>query len=100
MHKKPESVWFLRIYLVEQIQFINQILVYIHVFVYKLLGKGIQEQIYFNNIVRIKSRFFENADMENVEVILKCWAKHWSNSCLGNCQVVSEEHLQQVPYIN
>ena len=24
----------------------------------------------------------------------------WSNSCLGNHQVVSEEHLQQVPHIN
>ena len=39
--------------------------------------------------------------MENVEVIVKCSTKHWSNSCLGNCEVVSEvQHLQQVPYIN
>ena len=38
----------------------------------KLLGKGIQEQIYFNNIVRIKSRFFENVDTENVKVVVKC----------------------------
>ena len=35
--------------------------------------------------------------MENVEVIVKCWTKYWSNSCVGNCQVVSEEHLQRVP---
>ena len=31
--------------------------------------------------------------MENV-------TKHWSNSWLGNCEIVSEERLQQVPHIN
>ena len=40
--KSLSFVWFLRIYLVvEQIQFMNQILIYIQVFVYKTPGKAI-----------------------------------------------------------
>ena len=31
--------------------------------------------------------------MENV-------TKHWSNSWIGNCEIVSEERLQQIPHIN
>ena len=59
--KSLRLVWFLRIYLVsEQIQFMNQILIYIQVLAHKTPGKAIQEQIYVNNIVRIKSRFFAN----------------------------------------
>ena len=33
------------------------------------------------------------SDMEKV-------TKHWSNSWIGNWQIVSEERLQQVPHIN
>ena len=57
--KSLSLVRFLRIYLVvEQIQFMNQILNYIQVFAYKTPEKTIQEQTYVYNVARIKSRFF------------------------------------------
>ena len=37
--KSLSLIWFLRIYLVEQIQFMNQVLIYIQVFAYKTPGK-------------------------------------------------------------
>ena len=84
-------VWFLWLYLVQQIWIYNQIW---KIFYSKLLGKGIQKKLYFNNIVSIKSKFPANW------VTWKNVIKHWSNSWLGNCQIVSEECLQQLLQIN
>ena len=80
-------VWFSILYLVSKFESTNQIW---KCFYSKPLGKGIQEKLYFINIVSFKSK------------ILAFWViwKYWSNSWLGNCQIVSEEHLQQVPHIN
>ena len=71
--KSLSLVWFLRIYSVEKIQFMNQILIYNQVFTYKTPEKWNSTTIYFNNIVRIKSTFFcKFSNMENV-------TKPWNN---------------------
>ena len=60
----------------------------------KLIGKGIQEKIYFNNIVSINQTYISRklSDTENT-------TKPGSNLWLWKCQIVSEERLLEVPLI-
>ena len=59
----------------------------------ELLGKRIQEQLYFNNIVSTKFHILQ----------IEWYGKRnqtLSNLWLEDRWVVSEEHLQQAPHIN